>query len=363
MIRTLLFLALAAFAVQASAEDDYALTTVAEGLEFPWGLAFLPDGGMLVTERPGRLRRVAADGSVSEPLAGVPAVFYQGQGGLLDIALHPEFATNALVYLSYAHGDGNANGTRVARGRLGDAGLETLEVIFTAQPSKDTPQHYGGSMAFMNDGTLLLTTGDGFDHREQAQNLASMLGKTIRIDDDGSIPADNPFVGREDAADAVWTYGHRNPQGLVVDPASGRVYQHEHGPRGGDELNLLRPGGNYGWPATTYGKDYTGAHVSPFTTLPGMEQPLLHWTPSIAPSGLTIYGADAFPEWQGDLFVGALVDQEVRRLRLQDGEVVAQDALFSDLGERIRNVKVGPDGHLYLVTDSAEGRILRVDRR
>jgi aldose sugar dehydrogenase len=363
MLRTLLLLALTGSALQAGAADDYRLTTVADGLELPWGLAFLPDGGMLVTERPGRVRRVAADGSVSPPLEGVPPVFYRGQGGLLDVALHPQFADNGLVYLSYAHGDARANGTRIARARLGAVGLEGLEVIFTAEPSKATPQHYGGSMAFLADGTLLLTTGDGFDYREEAQNVASMLGKTIRIADDGSIPADNPFVGRPDAAAAVWTYGHRNPQGLAVDPVTGIVYQHEHGPRGGDELNLLRPGRNYGWPAITYGKDYSGALISPLTALRGMEQPAIYWVPSIAPSGLAVYRADAFPEWQGDLFLGALVDREVRRLRLQDGEVVEQEALFADQGERIRNVRVGPDGHLYLVTDSAQGRVVRVDRR
>jgi aldose sugar dehydrogenase len=365
MWRTFLFLVLATVWSQtgAAAGSEYRLTTVAEGLELPWGVAFLPDGGMLVTERPGRLRRVAADGTVSPPLDGVPPVFYRGQGGLLDVALHPRFDENGLIYLSYAHGDGSANATRIARARLGATGLEALEVIFTAEPTKDTPQHYGGSMAFLPDGTLLVTTGDGFDYREAAQDLRGMLGKTLRIADDGSIPADNPYVGREDAAAAVWTYGHRNPQGLAVDPATGVVYQHEHGPRGGDELNLLRPGRNYGWPAITYGKDYSGAHVSPFTEHPEMEQPLLHWTPSIAPSGLTVYRADVFPEWQGDLFVGALVDREVRRLRLRDGAVVEEQALFAELGERIRNVRVGPDGHLYLVTDSAEGRVLRVDRR
>jgi aldose sugar dehydrogenase len=363
MLRTFFFLALATLALHAVADADYELTTVAEGLELPWGLAFLPDGEMLVTERPGRLRRIAADGSVSAPLAGVPPVFFRGQGGLLDVALHPQFADNDLVYLSYAHGDARANGTRVARARLGTTGLESLEVIFTVTPSKDTPQHYGGSMAFMADGTLLLTTGDGFDYREEAQNLGSLLGKTIRLGDDGSIPPDNPFVGRADAMDAIWTYGHRNPQGLVIDPETKAVYQHEHGPRGGDELNLLRAGRNYGWPAITYGLDYSGARVSPFTEQPGMEQPLLQWTPSIAPSGLTIYRASEFTEWQGDLFVGALVDREVRRLRLRDGDVVEQEALFSDLGERIRTVRVGPDGHLYLVTDSAQGRVIRVDRR
>lgn len=370
MHAALLVLALAgaAAASEAEAEDeadagDYRMVTVADGLELPWGLAFLPDGDMLVTEHPGRLRRVSPDGAVSEPLAGVPDVYFAGQGGLLDVVLHPRFEDNGLVYLSYAHGDGAGNSTRVARGTLSPQGLENPQVIFTATPSKDTPQHYGGVMTFLGDGTLLLTTGDGFDYREQAQDLASMLGKTIRITDDGGIPPDNPFLDQPDAAPEVWTYGHRNPQGLAVDPESGRVYQHEHGPRGGDELNLLRPGLNYGWPAITHGVDYSGAYVSPFTELPGMEQPLLYWVPSIAPSGLTLYRGEVFPEWQGDLFLGALVDREVRRIDLEDGQVAGEQALFGDLNERIRNVKAGPDGYLYVVTDNEQGRILRVERR
>lgn len=345
----------------AAAEPAYRLTTVAEGLNLPWGLAFLPDGSMLVTERPGTLRRVAADGTVSAPLSGVPEVYFRGQGGLLDVILHPAFADNGLVYLSYAHGGPDANATRVARARLTDTGLADLEPVLTAAPTKDTPQHYGGSLAWLRDGTLLITTGDGFDYREQAQNVDGMLGKTLRIGDDGSIPADNPFAEGGGAA-PVWTWGHRNPQGLAVDPVTGRAYQHEHGPRGGDELNLLKPGHNYGWPVVTHGLDYTGAYVSPFRELPGMEGALTHWVPSIAPSGLAIYRADAFPEWQGNLFVGALVDREVRRLVLENGQVAAEHAMFGELGERIRNVKVGPDGHLYLVTDSEQGRIVRVDR-
>ncbi len=362
MLKHLLCLMLAAFAGQALA-GGHRVVTVAEGLELPWGLAFLPGGDMLITERPGRLRRVAPDGTLSVPLAGVPEVFFRGQGGLLDVILHPRFEANRLVYVSYAYGGAAANATRVARGRLGAEGLEDVEVIFTVTPTKSTPQHYGGAMAFLPDGTLLLTTGDGFDYREEAQNLKSLLGKTVRIADDGSIPADNPFVGRDDAAEAVWSYGHRNPQGLTVDPVSGQVWQHEHGPRGGDELNLLRPGANYGWPAITYGMDYSGAYVSPFTKLPGMEQPVEYWVPSIAPSGLTVYRGAAFPKWQGDLFLGALVDREVRRLRLEDGRVTEQEALFSELGERIRSVDVGRDGYLYLLTDNAQGRLLRVEPR
>lgn len=362
-LAALLWAASANGADTSGAADGYRAVTVAEGLELPWGLAFLPDGELLVTERPGRLRRVSADGTVGEPLAGVPEVYFRGQGGLLDLVLHPAFADTRLVYLSYAHGGPRENATRVARARLGSAGLEDLEVIFTAEPAKDTPQHYAGTMAFLPDGTLLVSVGDGFDFREHAQDLGSMLGKTVRLNDDGTVPPDNPFVDRPGAAAAVWTYGHRNAQGLAVDPVSGVVYQHEHGPRGGDELNVLRPGRNYGWPAITYGMDYSGAYVSPFTEWPGMEQPLLYWVPSIGPSGLAVYRGERFPEWNGDLFVGALVDRELRRIDLESGRVAGEQALFGELGERIRNVKVGPDGYLYLLTDNERGRILRVERR
>lgn len=342
----------------------YELVTVAEPLAHPWGIAFLPGGELLVTEHPGTLRRIGTDGLVSEPLGGVPPVYYAGQGGLLDVALDPDFDANGLVYISYAHGDRHANATRIARGRLTAAGLENVEVIFTVAPTKATPQHYGGMMAFMKDGTLLLTTGDGFNYREAAQDRGSQLGKTLRINTDGSIPPDNPFAADPDPeARAVWTYGHRNPQGLAVDPRTGDVYQHEHGPRGGDEVNQLKPGRNYGWPAVTFGIDYSGARISPYTELPGMEPPLKYWVPSIAPSGLAVYAADRFPEWQGSLFVGALVDKEVRRLTLADGAVVGEEALFSELDARIRNVRVGPDGLLYLLTDSPAGKVVRVEAR
>jgi len=340
----------------------YELVTVAGPLSYPWGIAFLPGGELLVTERSGTLRRIGTDGTISAPLGGVPEVFFRGQGGLLDVALDPHFAENGLVYLSYAHGNAEANATQIARGRLAATGLEDLEVIFTVQPTKDTPQHYGGVLAFMRDGTLLVTTGDGFVYREAAQDRHSQLGKTIRINADGSMPADNPFAD-DPAAAAVWTWGHRNPQGLAVDPSTGTVYQHEHGPRGGDELNRLEPGRNYGWPAVTFGLDYTGARVSPYSELPGMEPPLKYWVPSIAPSGLAVYQGDAFPEWRGSLFVGALVDREVRRLTLENGAVTGEEPLFAELGERIRNVRVGPDDRLYLLTDSEQGRVIRVEPR
>jgi glucose/arabinose dehydrogenase len=339
---------------------DYRLATVAEGLELPWCVAFLPDGRLLVTERPGRMRQISPDGELGEPMEGIPEVLFRGQGGLFDVAPHPGFAENQLIYLSYAQGKPRANATRIARGRLEGNSLKDLEVIFTARPDKTTPQHYGGKFLFLPDGTILFTTGDGFDHREEAQALGGLLGKTVRINDDGSIPEDNPYVRREDADPAVWTWGHRNPQGLAMDEATGQVFLHEHGPRGGDEINRLRPGRNYGWPVITFGVDYSGARISPYTQMPGMEQPLHYWVPSIAPSGLAVYRGDVFPEWQGDLFVGALVDKEVRRVRLRDDRVVEEEALFGELGERLRDVRVSPEGHLFLVTD--EGRVVRVER-
>ena len=343
-----------------TARSDYKLEVVAEGFEYPWCIAFLPDGEMLVTERRGRLLRIASDGQVSKPISGVPDVFVRGQGGLFDVLPHPNYESNRLVYLSYAHGGAKANATRVARARLDGNALRDLDVVFTIRPSKNTAQHYGGKMAFLPDGSLLLTSGDGFDFREQAQNTASLIGKVVRIEADGSIPDNNPFVAKAGADPAVWTYGHRNAQGMVVDPLTGTVYLHEHGPRGGDEINVLVAGSNYGWPAVTHGVNYSGAQVSPYRELPGMVDPIKVWIPSIAPSGFAIYRGEKFPDWDGDLFVGALVDRELRHLDMLDGRVVGEQALFSELGERIRDVRLGPDGLLYLVTDSKSGKILRV---
>ncbi len=347
-----------AFAVSVHAAD-YTLTIVADKLNKPWSLAQLPDESFLVTLHGGALLRVATDGSTEE-IEGVPATYVAGQGGYFDIVLHPDFSSNQFVYLSYAQGPPEANGTAITRARLVGNTLEDAEQILRVKTPKDTPQHYGGRMLFLPDGTLLLTTGDGFDYREAAQDLNSELGKVLRINDDGSIPADNPYA--DPASERIWTWGHRNPQGLALGPLSGTVYLHEHGPRGGDEINILAPGTNYGWPAITYGLDYSGAHVSPFTEAEGMAQPLLHWTPSIAPSGMAMYDGALFPEWQGDLFVGALVDQEVRRVDLEQGRVVGQESLFTELKERIRDVRAGQDGYLYLLTDSEEGKLVRVER-
>jgi glucose/arabinose dehydrogenase len=340
-----------------SSPANYTLTTIAENLDHPWAVTQLPDQSFLVTERTGQLLRVTADGS-TRVIEGVPASYFAGQGGLLDVVLHPEFDSNQRIYLSYAHGTPDANATAITRATLKGDQLVDADQILLVQPMKDTPQHYAGRMLFLPDGTLLVTVGEGFDYREKSQDIENEMGKILRIMDDGSVPADNPFSG--DNSRRIWSYGHRNAQGLVHDADSGKVYMHEHGPRGGDEINVVSPGKNYGWPAITYGRDYNGAHVSPFTAAEGMEQPLLHWTPSIAPSSMALYTGDHFPQWRGDLLVGALVDKEVRRVDLDDGEVVAQESLFKELDARIREVRMGRDGHLYLLTDGEGGKLLRV---
>lgn len=343
--------------------QEFRIESIAEGLTNPWSIAFLPDGEILVTERDGYLRSIR-DGRLN-PVAirGVPEVYVAGQGGLFDVLLDPSFDENGLVYLSYAHGSRKSNALRVARGLLDENQIVDVEVIFSAEPLKDTPHHYGGRMAWLPDNTLLVTTGDGFDFREEAQALDSLLGKVVRINRDGTIPPDNPFVGRGGVRPEVWSYGHRNPQAIVREPVSGDIWLHEHGPRGGDELNLITPGKNYGWPITSWGVDYSGARISPYTEYPGTEQPVIYWVPSIAPAGMDIYHGGEFPEWQGDLFVAALAERTVRRLEMEGQEVVGQEILFGDLGERMRDVRAGPDGALYLLTDSDNGKVLRVTKK
>lgn len=340
---------------------DYRIETFSEGLENPWALAFLPDGRLLVTERVGRLRIIEADGSVDpEPVAGLPEAFIAAQAGLMEVALDPDYGDNRWLYLTYAYGSPEANNTRLARARLVDGELHDFEVLFTAQPLKAGAAHYGGRIAFLADKTLVLTLGDGFDWREEAQNPASHLGKIVRLNRDGSVPQDNPLVGQEGAAPEIYSLGHRNVQGIFFDAEHDRLYSHEHGPRGGDELNLIEAGNNYGWPLATFGVDYTGARISPYTELPGLTAPLLHWTPSVAPSSLTLYRGELFPDWQGDLFVATLAERSVRRIRVHDGMLAGEEVLFEELEERIRDVRSGPDGALYLLTDNPQGRLLRV---
>lgn len=339
----------------------YTIETVAQGLEHPWSVAFLPDQRMLVTERPGRLRIIDADGNLSTPVTGVPPVFVSGQAGLFDVLPAQDFATSQILYLSYAHGDKDANHTRIARARLDGTELRDLTPIFTAQPAKSGDAHFGGRMTWLEDGTLAFGAGDGFYFREEAQNLESHHAKIIRINADGSVPGDNPFVGRDDALPEIYSYGHRHVQAVVPDATRRVLYAHEHGPRGGDELNVIRPGANYGWPVISYGKDYSRALITPLAEQPGMEQPLLFWVPSIAPGGMTLYRNERFPTWNGSLFVAALAEESVRRVPLtENGEPGEQEILFTEVGQRMRDVRTGPDGALYLLTDDPEGQLLRV---
>ena len=334
--------------------------TVARGLEHPWALEFLPDGRMLVSERPGRLRIVSQGGGISAPLAGVPEVQAGGQGGLLDLALDPGFARNRLIYLSYAEpGEGGA-GTAVARARLGEGRLEDVRVIYRQQPKVEGGSHFGSRLAFTRDGKLFVTQGERAGYREQAQDLSNDLGKVVRIEADGSVPGDNPFVGRVGVRPEIWSYGHRNVQAAAIHPETGRLWTVEHGARGGDELNHPEAGKNYGWPVITYGVDYSGIRIGEGTAREGLEQPVYFWDPVIAPSGMVFYTGDAFPGWKGSVLVGSLRGALVR-LELQDGKVVREERYQEDgLGERIRDVRQGPDGLVYVVTDEGNGRVLRV---
>jgi glucose/arabinose dehydrogenase len=341
--------------------------TVASGLENPWGLAFLPDGRMLVSERPGRLRLVSRSGTVSAPIGNVPPVFANGQGGLLDVALAPDFADSRMIYFSYAEPREGAAGTSVARGKLmeeaGNAWLDGVQVVFRQQPATGGGNHFGSRLVFARDGSLFVTLGDRYSLREKAQDLSTHIGKIVRIWPDGSVPDDNPFAKANGPRPEIWSYGHRNVQGAVLDPATGRLWTVEHGARGGDELNHPEAGKNYGWPVITYGRDYSGRSIGEGTAKPGMEQPVKYWDPSISPSGLTFYTGGLFPNWKGDLFAGSLSGSKLVRLRL-DGtkqRVTEEEDLLEDLGERIRDVVQGPDGALWLLTDDpGEGRVLRV---
>ena len=339
--------------------------TFAKGLVHPWGMAFLPDGRTLVTERPGRMRLIGKDGRLSPPLKGVPPVVASGQGGLLDVALSPDFASSNLIYFSYSEPRGQgSNGTSVSRGRLvtGEdaAGLDDVKVIFRQEPAATGGMHFGSRLAFARDGSLFVTMGERFHSRDRAQDLATHFGKVVHIRADGSVPPDNPFVNKAGARPEIWSYGHRNPQAAAIHPVSGKLWTVEHGARGGDEINIPQAGKNYGWPVITYGRDYSGAKIGEGTTKAGMEQPVYYWDPSIAPSGMAFYTGDLMPEWKGNLFVGALAGQALHRLVLDGEKVIGEERLLGDLNERIRDVRSGPDGALWLLTDSPEGRVLRV---
>jgi glucose/arabinose dehydrogenase len=367
-VAALVALTLAAASAQVAAEiydsEHYALdlVTVAEGLENPWGLAFLPDGGMIVSERAGRLRLISKAGQLSPPLEGVPEVVASNQGGLLDIALDPDFGRNDLIYISYAEPGQGGAGTAVARARLDIAGkrLTGLQVIFRQQPKSGGGRHFGSRLVFARDGTLYITVGER-GQRDRAQDFTINRGQVIRIRPDGSIPDDNPFVGKAGYRPEVWSYGHRNPQGAALHPTSGKLWIHEHGARGGDEVNVPEGGKNYGWPIIAYGRHYSGGQIGVGTRREGLEQPIHYWDPSIAPSGMAFYTGDKFPKWQGNLLVGALKFRLVSRLVLKGEKVVREERILQDLGERIRDVRQGPDGYVYLLTDSRDGRILRLE--
>jgi len=346
--------------VAPSGETKVTVTTIAGGLEHPWSLAFLPDGRMLVTERPGRMRYVTRDGALSEPIAGLPSVHAKGQGGLLDVILDPAFESNSTIYFSYAEpaADGT-NGTAVARARLDGGRLADVKVIFRQQPKVAGNHHFGSRLVFARDGKLFVTTGERNSERAKSQDLGTHLGKILRITPEGGVPTDNPFVGREGALPEIWSYGHRNAQGATLHPDSGQLWAVEHGPRGGDEINLPQAGRNYGWPIITYGREYSGPSIGEGTAKAGMEQPVHHWIPSISPSGMAFHDGHGFPAWKGQLFIGALTAQQLVRLEVEpDGKVLEEERIA--IGKRVRDVREGPDGALYLLTDEDAGEVLRV---
>ena len=342
------------------------LAVLTDRLAYPWAIDFLPDGRMIVTEKPGRLRIVTRAGRLSPPVSGVPAVVDAGQGGLLDVTLDPAFVDNRLVYLSYTEpGPGGRNSTAVARGRLSAAGtaLEGVTVVFRQLPRLSGRLNYGSRVVFARDGNMFVTLGERSrrSYRVQAQDLGSHLGKIVRVRPDGAVPRDNPFVGRPGARPEIWSYGHRNVQGAAIHPVSGKLWAIEHGPRGGDEINIAEPGRNYGWPVVSHGVEYSGLPVGGGRrSAPGMEDPLVTWTPVIAPGGMTFYTGAAFPGWRGNLLISGLRSRAIVRLELDGARVLGEERLLEAEGRRIRDVGVGPDGFVYAVTDESRGKILRL---
>lgn len=343
-------------AVAADTTKPYRIATLASALRWPWSVAALPEGGFLISEREGRLLHLRADGSRSE-LTGLPATLFAGQGGFLDVALHPEFRVNSLVYLSFVMGTESSNALAIYRGRLAEGALHDGGIILELKQQKSGTWHYGGRMLFKDDKSLLLATGDGLVMRESAQDPRSELGKVLRVDADGKTPADNP--PRTKVSERIWTTGHRNPQGLALDRGRGRVLEHEHGPKGGDELNVLVPRDNYGWPAVTLGLDYSGVLISPFTSSPDMVDPLWSWNPSIAPSGMAVYEGRRFPELRGSVLVGALGTRDLRVLSFELGEVAREQRWLGERGQRIRDVRVHA-GRIYVLTDGPAGELLEI---
>lgn len=342
---------------------EIVVRTIASGLEHPWGLAFLPDGSFLVTERPGQLRHVGANGEISPPFQGIPEVMARGQAGLLDIALDPAFASNNVAYIAYVEARDGGSGIVVIRATvdLTSNALSGVDVIFRQHTSATGPANYGVRLIPADDNLLFITIGDRFGTRDKAQDLDSHLGKILRINTDGTVPIDNPFVGQDGALPEIWSLGHRNAQGGALHPVSGDLWVADHGARGGDEINIVRKGLNYGWPIITYGVDYSGAPIGIGTAREGLEQPIYYWVPSIAPSGLAFHHNGNITPWRESIFVGALAGQSLVRLEVSGEAVTHEERMLSDLNERIRDVRTGPDGYLYLLTDSDAGRILRIE--
>ena len=347
--------------------EGWASEIILEGLEHPWALEWLPNGWMLITERPGRMKIFNEESGQLDDVSGLPQIYSDGQGGLLDLLVHPDFERNSLIYFTFALGTEDQNQTAAARAELHGNRLENVEIIFRADPKKSGNQHFGSRMAWLADGSLLISVGDGGNRpksidgilsREYAQMLDAHLGKIIRINEDGSIPEDNPFIRQDGALPEIWSVGHRNVQGLTFDKTSGRVWANEHGSRGGDELNLINGGANYGWPVVTYSREYYGLKISRKTSKPEMEDPVIVWTPAQAPSGLTVYHGDVFKEWNGDLFSGGLRGEQVRRIILEGSTVMGEEALT--IGHRVRDIRTGPDGYLYLLTAEENGKLIRI---
>ncbi|MEC9414003.1 MAG: PQQ-dependent sugar dehydrogenase [Pseudomonadota bacterium] len=342
-------------------EFDYKIEEIEGEFNYPWSSVFLPNGDFLITEMPGKIKLINGESKEVTDIKGVPNVLFRGQGGLSDIILHPNYEENKKIYLSFSYGDKRNNTLRVISAQLENDQLSNQKLIFDATPYRKTSNHYGARLLFLNDNSLIITSGDGFNYRELAQELDNHYGKIIRVMDDGSIPGDNPFLEKKNALPEIWTYGHRNQQGLALDKVNNILYSHEHGPRGGDEINIIEPGKNYGWPAITYGIDYNGSIISPFTEKEGLEQPLKYWVPSIGPLDMVFYDGEVFPELKGNLLICSAVPGDIRKISL-DGSNVREDIIFKEIKGRVRSIKSSSKGNLLILTDGPKGKAYIISR-